>query len=100
MGANLTAAENLAQAIRQVAKKAHTEEDLRVGVEQALSMTLQENPIHTHLAALLQQVHQLAAGGEAGLVAVEAEVDEAAAELWGITDEELKEIRRSLEELG
>jgi hypothetical protein len=31
---------------------------------------------------------------------VEAQVDEAAAELWGITDRELKEIRRSLEELG
>jgi hypothetical protein len=60
-----------------------------------------ENPIHTRLAALSQQAHQLAAvGDEAGLVAVEAQVDEAAAELWGITDEELKEIRRSLEELG
>jgi hypothetical protein len=30
---------------------------------------------------------------------VEAQVDEAA-ELWGITDKELKEIRRSLAELG
>ena len=28
------------------------------------------------------------------------QVDEAAAKLWGITDRELKEIRRSLEELG
>jgi hypothetical protein len=34
------------------------------------------------------------------LAAVEAQVDEAAAELWGITDRELQEIRRSLEELG
>ena len=59
------------------------------------------NPIHTRLAALSQQAHQLAAAGdEAGLAAVEAQVDEAAAELWGITDRELKEIRRSLEELG
>jgi len=41
MSSNLTAAENLAQSICQVAKKAHTEEDLRVGVEQALSTTLQ-----------------------------------------------------------
>jgi hypothetical protein len=40
------------------------------------------------------------AGDEASLVAVEAEVDKAAAELWGITDRELKEIRQSLEELG
>ncbi len=34
-------AENLARAIRQVAQKAHTEEDLRVGVEHALRATLQ-----------------------------------------------------------
>ena len=60
-----------------------------------------ENPTHTRLAALSQQAHQLAAAGdEAGLAAVEAQVDEAAAELWGITDRELKAIRRSLEELG
>ncbi len=59
------------------------------------------NPIHTRLVALSQQAHQLAAtGDEAGLAAVEAQVDEAAAELWSITDRELKEIRRSLEELG
>jgi len=59
------------------------------------------NPIHTRLASLSQQAHQLAAvGDEAGLAEVEAQVDEAAAELWGITDRELKEIRRSLEELG
>jgi hypothetical protein len=31
---------------------------------------------------------------------IEAQVDEVAAELWGITDRELKEIWRSLEELG
>jgi hypothetical protein len=41
-----------------------------------------------------------AAGDEAGLAAVGAQVDEAAAELWGITESELREIRRSLEELG
>jgi len=59
------------------------------------------NPVHTRLAALSQQAHQLAmAGDEAGLAAVEVQVDEAAAELWGITDRELQEIRRSLEELG
>ena len=118
------AAENLAQAIRQVAKRAHSEEDLRVGVEHALGATLQAlgltatpeyekttlsgsadavygHAVITHLAALSQQAHQLAAAGdEAGLAAVEAQVDEAAAELWSITDRELKEIRRSLEELG
>jgi hypothetical protein len=41
MNADLTAAESLAQAIRRVARKAHSEEDLRVGIEQALSATLQ-----------------------------------------------------------
>jgi hypothetical protein len=41
MSSNLIAAENLAQAIRQVARKAHSEEDLRVGVEHALGATLQ-----------------------------------------------------------
>jgi len=59
-----------------------------------------ENPLHTRLAVLSQQAHQLAAADEAGLAEVEAQVDEAAAELWGITDKELKEIRRSLGELG
>jgi len=34
------------------------------------------------------------------LLSGQAQVDEAAAELWGITGRELKEIRRSLEELG
>jgi len=58
------------------------------------------NPIHTRLAALSQQAHQLAAtGDEASLAEVEAQVDEAVAKLWGITDRELKEIRRSLVEL-
>jgi hypothetical protein len=71
-----------------------------VGVELALSATLQDDPIHTRLAALSQQAHQLAASGdEAGLAALEAEVDEAAAELWGLTAKELTEIRRSLEEM-
>ncbi len=34
------AAETLAHSIREVAKKAHTEEDLRIGVEQALTTAL------------------------------------------------------------
>jgi hypothetical protein len=60
-----------------------------------------DNPVHTRLAALSQQAHQLAAAGdEAGLAEVEAEVDAAAAKLWGITDKEMQEIRRSLAELG
>jgi hypothetical protein len=34
------------------------------------------------------------------LAAIEAQVDEAAEELWDIADRDLQEIRRSLEELG
>jgi hypothetical protein len=65
--------------------------------------------IHTRLAELSQQAHTLAAHTSEvsetsevsrQLAAVEAQLDEAAAELWGITDRELEEIRRSLEELG
>lgn len=40
MSSNLTAAENLAQAIRQVARKAHSEEDVRVGGEQVRGRAL------------------------------------------------------------
>ena len=40
MTSDLAAAENLAQAIRLVAQKAHSEEDVRMGVEQALGATL------------------------------------------------------------
>ncbi len=51
-----------------------------------------------------QQAHQLAAADQppegskpsGGLAAIEAQVDEAAAELLGIKDKELKEICRSL----
>ena len=59
------------------------------------------NPLHTRLAGLSEQAHQLAAADDkAGLAAVEAQVEETAAALWNITDRELQEIRRSLEELG
>ena len=52
------------------------------------------------LVELERQAHELAAAGDKkALKAVEAEVDQAAAELWEITEEELAEIRRSLEEL-
>ena len=61
------------------------------------------NPLHTHLAELSMLAHRLAASGEPGdleaLVEVEDQVDQAAAELWGLTSAELREIRRSLEQL-
>ena len=67
----------------------------------ALPQSDDVNTVHTRLATLSQRAHELAAAGdEAGLAAVETQVDQAAAELWGIADKELTEIRRSLEELS
>lgn len=64
------------------------------------------NPLHTSIAQLSQRAHALApaayAGDEAArdqLQQVEAEIDRAAARLWGLTDEELQEIQASLREL-
>ena len=64
------------------------------------------NPAHRRLASLSQRAHELAPAAYAGDEAAQAElrrvedqVDRAAAELWGLTTEELDEIHRSLEEL-
>jgi hypothetical protein len=64
------------------------------------------NPVHQRLAALSQQAHALAPAAYAGdkaaqaqLRQVEDQVDQAAAELWGLTKEELREIHESLKEL-
>jgi len=59
------------------------------------------NPVHARLAELSEQAHEVArrdAVGELGCI--EAEVDQQAAKLWGLTDRELAEIQRSLRELG
>ena len=61
------------------------------------------NPLHRALASLSERAHRLAAvvkEGETELRQVEGEIDRAAAELWGITEEELEEIRRALAELA
>jgi hypothetical protein len=61
------------------------------------------NPLHQSLASLSRRAHQLAASGkegEAELRSVEEEIDRLAAQLWGITDEEMDEIRRALAELA
>jgi len=58
------------------------------------------NPTHCQLAALSQQAHEATAAGDAARVReIEAEIDRLAAELWGLTEEELREIQESLEEL-
>lgn len=61
-----------------------------------------DNQLHLQLAELSQRAHELAAHGEEKaeeLREVEEEIDQLAAELWGLTDEELKEIKASLKEL-
>lgn len=59
------------------------------------------NPTHRRLADLSQQAHAATAAGETDRVReIEAEIDRLAAQVWGLTEEELEEIRRSLEELG
>ena len=55
------------------------------------------------LASLSQRAHQLAVFGESSekeLRDVEEEIDRKAAELWGLTDEELKDIQASLKEIS
>jgi len=66
----------------------------------------ESNPNHGQLAQLAKRAHELAPAAYAGdegaqreLQQVETEIDEAAAELWGLSAEELREIKRSLEEL-
>jgi hypothetical protein len=50
------------------------------------------------LAELSQAAHEAAAAGDAERVAeIEAEIDELAAELWGLTEKELQAIREALE---
>lgn len=58
---------------------------------------------HMRLSWLSKQAHILAAQGTAGddqLSGVKDEMDLRAAELWGLSKEELKDIRTSLEEIG
>jgi len=56
------------------------------------------NALHGRLAESSQQAHALVAESR-DVSAIEAEIDLAAAELWGISTKELKEIKKSLEEL-
>ncbi|HOM84023.1 MAG TPA: SAM-dependent DNA methyltransferase, partial [Armatimonadota bacterium] len=54
--------------------------------------------LHVRLAELSQAAHQAAAAGDEERVAeIEAEIDELAAELWGLTEKELQAIREALE---
>lgn len=59
------------------------------------------NPTHIILSDLSQQAHAATAAGDTDRVReIEEEVDQVAAQLWGLTDAELQEIQESLAELG
>ena len=58
------------------------------------------NQVHLRLSALSQQAHEAtAAENTVQVQVIEAEVDRLAAQLWGLTDAELRDIQASLEEL-
>jgi hypothetical protein len=57
--------------------------------------------VHEELGYLSEQAHHAAAEGDQETVSsIEKRIDELAAELWGLTKEELKEIQESLAELS
>jgi len=59
-----------------------------------------KNSTHQALAKFSQQCHEAATTGETDtLAALEAKIDEAAAELWGITHSELRAIQEALKEM-
>ncbi len=58
-------------------------------------------PNHQALSRLALAAHEAAARGDSEeLRAIEAEIDRQAARLWGLTDEELREIQASLREMA
>lgn len=56
------------------------------------------NPLHQDLSGLSRQCHQKTAVG-IDVTDLEEQIDELAAEMWGLTPEELKDIKDGLEEL-
>jgi len=59
------------------------------------------DPVHGRLAELSKEAHAAAAKGEAqGLRAIEAEIDQQAAQVWGLSAEELRAVQESLSELS
>lgn len=58
-----------------------------------------KNGLHLRLAELSEAAHKAAAAGDTDEVRrIEEEIDRLAAQLWGMSDEELAEIKQSLEE--
>ena len=59
------------------------------------------NPVHLRLVELSEQAHEAAkVGDEMRLREIEAEIDLWAAKLWGLSDDELREVQESLAELS
>lgn len=57
-----------------------------------------KNRLHLELAELSEKAHRIAKV-DGDVSRVEEEIDSRAAEIWGLTDEELKEIKQSLDEI-
>ncbi len=59
-----------------------------------------KNKTHLRLAELSKEAHKLAkAGNEKRLREIEAEIDRVSARIWGLSEDELREIQKSLQEL-
>jgi SAM-dependent methyltransferase len=60
-----------------------------------------KNPVHLRLAELSKQAHEaVKVGDETRLREIESEIDRQAAKLWGLSDDELRDIQQSLAELS
>jgi hypothetical protein len=59
-----------------------------------------DDPVHNQLTELSRHAHEATATGDTSQVqTIEAEIDQLAAQLWGLTRAELRDIQTNLEEL-
>ena len=59
------------------------------------------NKVHQELSGLSQNAHYaVTVGDEASLRELEERIDELAAQIWGLSEEELAEIKSSLEDIA
>jgi len=72
----------------------------------AIPTLIPDNSVHQRMVKLSKQAHEIAPAAYTGnevakaqLREIEADVDRVAAQLWGLTDEELADIQAGLEEL-
>ncbi len=96
----LCAALNSAPSCLAVAAYAiQTQIDTHVLENVSIPQFSRTNKTHLRLAELSEAAHKATAKGDASEIKkIEDEIDQAAARLWGLKDEDLAEIRRSLEE--